>query len=104
MAGSEEVSKLELFRRLRDSVLDRPGALEPAPRRAAYDGEDPPVGPAWVRRVRDRAATIEDAHLAELQEARLSEDQIFELTACAAVGAADARLRAALRALGREEP
>lgn len=97
-------TKLDLFRHLRDSVLDGPGALGSVERRGAYAGEDPPVGREWIRRVHERAATIEDAHLDELHQANLNEEQIFELTVCAAVGAADRRLRAALRTLGREEP
>lgn len=94
----------ELFDRLRGSVLDGPGALDPVARRAAFDGVGPSSASAWVQRVHERAATIEDEHVEPLREAGLSEDQVFELTVCASVGAADARLRAALRALGKEAP
>lgn len=97
-------SHRELYARLRERVLSGPGELDPAARRAAFEGSGPEGALAWVRRVRDQAATIEDAHMEALRASGLSEDQAFELTIAAAVGAADLRLRAALRSLGEEEP
>lgn len=92
------------FARLRDAALTAPGELQSSTREAAFRGEDPPPYGAWTRRVRDGAASIEDAHMAELRETGLSEDQIFELTVVVAVGAAERRLRAALATLGVEPP
>ena len=92
------------FRTLREHVPNDPGELDPVLRRAAFDGGEPPTVGPWLRRVRHGAASIEDEHVAALREAGLSEDQIFELTVCAAMGAADLRLRAALATLSEEAP
>lgn len=92
------------YQQLRAAVLQGPGALDPAARRAAFTGEGPPGAEAWVRRVRDQAALIDDADMAALQATGLSEDAIFELTVSAALGEADRRLRAAFATLGKEAP
>lgn len=93
----------ELFRRMIDAALRGPGALPPEARDAAFAGRGPAEALPWVERVRDRAVSIEDEHIAALLAAGYSEDQAFELTICAALGAADHRLRAALAPLGRED-
>lgn len=94
----------ERFKTLRERALGGPGALDAGTRAAAFGLEEPgAIGP-WLRRVREGAATIEDEHMDALREAGLSDDQIFELTVIAAVGAADRRLRAALATLGQEAP
>lgn len=89
----------ERFARLADAALNGPGELDAERRRAAFDGVGPADALGWVRRVHEGAATIEDEHLGELRAAGLTDDQAFELTICAAAGAADRRLRAALAAL-----
>lgn len=104
MAEAQRPSKAALFQKLVDSVMSGAGMLDSGQRKEAFDAEKPSTGAAWIERVRSRAASIEDEHLGELREAGLSEDQIFEMTICAAVGAADLRLRAALRTLGKELP
>jgi alkylhydroperoxidase family enzyme len=50
--------------------------------------------------VRDRSYRITDTDLARLTKAGLSDDDIFEVTIAAAVGAALQRLDAGMRAVG----
>ncbi len=91
------------FQKMREAALDGPGTLERDVRLRAMRGEPLPAGvEEWAERVRSRAATVEDGHAAAVLAAGLSEDQVFELTVCAALGAAERRLRAAQRVLGRE--
>lgn len=63
-------------------------------RREAFDGG----GPALLEKVRAHAARITDEDVAALQ-ARLGDDQVFELVVCAAYGVADRQYRAALAAI-----
>jgi alkylhydroperoxidase family enzyme len=52
----------------------------------------------YLERVRTRAYTVTDEDIAALKAAGHSEDEIFEQTIAAAVGAGLARLRAGLEA------
>ena len=54
---------------------------------------------AYVEKVRLRAYTVTDADVDELKRAGFTEDEIFEHTVSAAVGAGLERLDAGLRAL-----
>lgn len=92
----------EALRRLRESVLDSPGVLEPGERRRIYLGEpsDPRLG-RFLERVRTDPASLGRRDIERLREARLSEDEIFEATLAAALGSADRMLQAGLDALGR---
>lgn len=86
-------------------ILQQPGALDPAVRRAAAEGAD--VGPAlatYVDKVRRHAYRVDDADVASLLEAGYSEDQVFELTVATAYGAARARLDAARQAMAGGAP
>ena len=63
----------------------------------------PPPTPAlvpYVEKVRSRAYTITDADVESLKRAGLSEDEIFEATAAAAIGEGLRRLDAALEVIG----
>ena len=53
----------------------------------------------WVEKVARHAYTTTDREIAELRTAGYSEDQIFEITVAAALGAAQARAECALEAL-----
>lgn len=82
-------------------MLEEPGALEPAIRRAAAAGEGVPRDAAgYVNKVRRHAYRVTDADVDALRAAGYSEDQIFEMTVAAAHGAAAERLRSGLDALG----
>jgi alkylhydroperoxidase family enzyme len=59
----------------------------------------PPAASAYAEKVRHRAYTVTDGDLAELRDAGLSEDEIFELTVSVAVDVGLERLAAGLRSL-----
>ena|SRR5438046_3068128 len=89
-----------LAKALRDAALDSPGTLEPALRRAAADcGNLPQALAAFADKIHRHAYKITDEDVAALLAAGYSEDQIFELTIAAAVGASLHRLERGLAAL-----
>jgi hypothetical protein len=81
-------------------LLSQPGALDPAIRSAAAQGDAVP-GPVadYVEKVRRHANTVTDEDVEALRRTGYSDDQIFELTVAAAYGAARARLDAAMAAM-----
>ena len=88
----------------RQAVVERalrgPGTASTAARRAAFDnqGVETPAR-ALVDKIAQRAWTITDADVAGARAAGVSEDQIFELAVCAALGQASRQIEAALAAL-----
>jgi hypothetical protein len=93
-------AKIEALRR---AVFESPGSTELAVRVAAGSGGQlpDPIG-SYAEVVRDRSY-VTDADLARLANAGLSDDDIFEVTVAAAVGAALQRLTAGMRAIRRTE-
>lgn len=90
---------LEALRRATvDAALRGDGTLPPAVREALARGEGPDEMRALVAKVRDHAYKVTDDDLDALRD-RYSEDQLFEAVVAMVLGAADARLRAGLRAL-----
>ena len=89
---------------LRRAVFESPGSTELAVRVAAGSGGQlpDPIG-SYAAIVRDRSYRITDSDLEELANAGLSDDDIFEVTVAAAVGAALQRLSAGMRAIRRTE-
>lgn len=88
------------MKRLEDTVLFGPGVLDPAVRRvASIAGELPGVAGWYVKKVWERAHEITSEDIAALRRIGYSEDQIFELTISAALGAGLVRLESALGAL-----
>lgn len=81
-------------------ALAGPGVASPEARRAAFDnhGVDPRVAPL-LEAVATRAWEVTDADVASPIAAGLSEDEVFELVVCAALGKAQRQLDAALAAL-----
>jgi hypothetical protein len=78
------------------------GGMAPAAqRRAAFDNGELPVPAiqALIRKVAERAHQITDGDIAAAGSAGFSEDQIFELVVCAAIGQADRQYRTAVAAL-----
>jgi alkylhydroperoxidase family enzyme len=57
---------------------------------------------SYVAKVRDHSYRIADGDVSALTAAGLTEDEIFELTVAAAVGAALRVLNAGMRAMRRE--
>jgi len=81
-------------------ILEGTGQASPSERRAAFHnrGLAEPLG-TLVDKVARRAYTVSDADIDAAKLAALSEDQIFEITVCAAVGEATRQYEAALAAL-----
>jgi alkylhydroperoxidase family enzyme len=85
-----------LIARVRDGDATAPAAL----RRAAFDdaGLDEPVR-TLIDKVAQRANRVTDEDVAAVRAAGLTEDQIFEIVVCAAVGQATRQYDNALAAL-----
>jgi alkylhydroperoxidase family enzyme len=93
--------------RLRMRVLEGPGQLDVTVRKAAFlheQGSLPDEVAAYVTKVHRHAYEVTDQDVAALRDSGLSEDQIFELTIAAAVGAGMSRLDAARAARGAGAP
>lgn len=85
---------------LRRSVLETPGATEPAVREAAFLGEQLPEPiESYVSKTHNDSHRITDSDVAGLLASGYSEDAVFEITLAAAIGAATRRLDAGLDAL-----
>jgi hypothetical protein len=86
----------ELIARVRDSDAAAPREL----RRAALDnaGLDEPVR-TLVEKVALQSGGVSDEDVAEVRATGLTEDQIFEIMVCAAIGQADRQYNSALAAL-----
>jgi len=93
-----DISKLH--RELVTRVLDSDATAPPQLRRAAFDGAGPdgPIA-VLIDKVAHHADSVTDDDVTAVRAAGLSEDQIFEIMVCAAVGAADRQYTAALAAL-----
>lgn len=78
-----------------------PGEADLELRTAAVEGRPLPGRLAcWADTVRTRAAAIDDADVERLRSAGLSDEVIFELTVCLAVGEAERRRSAFRRVRG----
>jgi hypothetical protein len=89
-----------LHRSLVARVLEGEGWASPEIRRGAFDNEglaEPVRG--FVEKVAHRARTVTDADIDTLRKASLSEDQIYEIVVCAAIGQATRQYQNALAAL-----
>jgi alkylhydroperoxidase family enzyme len=90
------------FERLGRRILDGPGRLDARWRQAAARkdaGALPAELAGYVALVHDHAYRIVDSDLEALRAAGYSEDEVFELTVAAAVGAGLGRLERARRAM-----
>lgn len=95
------------MQRLVERVLNAPGELDPQTRRAILEERTEGVPPAllpYLEKVEHSAWTMTDEDIEALRRAGVSEDQIFEATVAAALGAGLKRLRAGLAALGERPP
>ena len=93
------------MRRLRSAVLAGPGALPPSIRQTISEGGElsGALG-SYVKKVAEHAHLITDDDIAELHMAHYTDDQIFEATVSAALGAGILRLECVLRALKSDQP
>ena len=103
LAGSGELLRDPYeagIRLLQKAALGNSGRLSPELREAAvFSAEIPGLLGEYVRRVRHCAWEITDADIEALRGADYEEDQIFEATVCAALGAGLARLKQGLAVL-----
>jgi alkylhydroperoxidase family enzyme len=91
-----------------DRVLNTAGKASPEQRARAFSNADvPPPLQALIGKVATTPAQVTDADFAAARAAGFSEDQLFELVVCAAVGQAarmyDAGLAALAEATGDRE-
>jgi len=89
-----------MMRRLQEAVLSGPGTLDSAVRQAACTGAQ--ISGAlgcYVRKVRQRDYQGLDNCIADLRSEGYSDDQIFEATVSASLGAGVKRLQLTLKAL-----
>jgi hypothetical protein len=91
---SEEAAarRLAVVRR----ALHGPAVSDPGARRAAFDGTGDARVRALVEKVARNAWKVTDPDVAAVKAAGVSEDEIFELSVCAALGQATRQLEAAL--------
>jgi hypothetical protein len=89
-----------LHRELVARVLGSGGTAPPQVRRAAFDntGSDEPLR-SLVDKVARHAHRVTDDDVDTVRAAGMSEDQIFEVVVCAAIGQADREYTTALAAL-----
>lgn len=82
-------------------ILDGDGKASPAERKAAFNDTNlaGPIG-TLVDKVANHPYRVNDEDIAAAKNSGLSEDQVFELVVCAAVGQAGRQYDAALAALG----
>ncbi len=102
----------EKMRRLADAVLEGPGESDVEVRRAVEAlaaelggrplsslAEAPPILRAYVEKVAKHAYKVTERDIEGLRMAGFSEDAVLEITLCAALGAALARLERGLATL-----
>jgi len=85
---------------LREAAFKGPGQVDPATRQSAATGEA--LSEPWLsytKKVRDEAWSITDSDVDDLRAAGHSEDEIFEMTVAAALGASLRMLDAGMQAL-----
>jgi len=83
-----------------ERVLNGNGKASHAQRRAAFDNAGVPQPLATlIDKVATHANNVADANITAALESGLSEDQIFEVVVCAAIGQATREYDAALAAL-----
>jgi hypothetical protein len=81
-------------------ILQGNGRASPAQRRAAFDNAvltEPPR--TLIDKIAKHAYKVTDSDIAAARASGLSEDQIFELAVCAAIGEATRQYETALAAL-----
>ena len=101
LAGGETARHGDAVADLRHAVLDAPATTNPALRTAAAAGDPlPEPWPSYAKTVRDASYKITGTDIDRLTAAGPTEDEIFEVTVAAAVGAAMYGFDAGRRASG----
>lgn len=99
----------DVVTRYRKAVVERalegPGKADGAARRAAFDNEGvPEASRVLIDKVARAAWKVGDQDIAAVKAAEVSEDEIFELVVCAALGESTRQLESALAALDAALP
>lgn len=95
-----EYGKRTAYRGLVERVLNGPGRASAQERAQAFGNADvPPPLHELIDKVATRPTQITDADFAAARASGFSEDQIFELVICAAVGQSERQYEAGLAAL-----
>jgi hypothetical protein len=81
-------------------ILEGAGKASPSERRAAFNNSSltEPLG-ALIDKVARRAHRVTDEDIAAVKQSGLSEDQVFEIVVCAAIGQATRQYDTAFAAL-----
>jgi len=96
----DEDKKRAAQQALVDRVLNGEGSTSPELRARAFSNTDLPAPlQALIGKVANSPSQVTDADLAVAKGAGYSEDQLFELVVCAAVGQSDRLYEAGLAAL-----
>ena len=80
-------------------IVDGDGKSSSQQRRAAFEGTGPEPARPLVEKVAKHAYKVTDEDVAAAKAAGLTEDQVFELVVCTAIGEANRQLETALAAL-----
>jgi AhpD family alkylhydroperoxidase len=103
LAGGDRTDRGGIVENLRQAVLEAPGMTDPNLRRAAATGASlTEPWQSYTAMVRDASYRVTDTDIGRLTAAGHSEDQIFEVTVAAAVGAALGSFDAGRRAIHHE--
>jgi alkylhydroperoxidase family enzyme len=87
---------------MRNRVLEGPGVLDVRTRQAIYRGEGPADLALYLDKVRNHAYLVTDAEVEALKKSGRSDDEIYEATVAAAMGAGMSRLDAVMRLMDEE--
>jgi hypothetical protein len=87
LAGGKDAGHDDPVKQLRHAVFEAPATASPELRRAAASGDLDEPWRSYTAMVRDASYRITDADIARLLADR-TEDEVFEMTVAAAVGAA----------------
>jgi len=96
------MNKRRLHKAVVARVLEGAGRASHAQRRAAFDNDNVELAePLWtlINKVARQPTQVTDEDVAVVKASGLSEDQIFELVVCAAIGQATRQYEAALEVL-----
>jgi hypothetical protein len=98
--GSDMANIEPARRALISRILDGDGQTTPGERHAAFDGASPALPlRAFLEKVATHARGLTDEDVAAVVASGFGEDQVFELTVCAAVAQSTRQYEAALAAL-----
>jgi hypothetical protein len=96
----DEDKKRAAYRALVDRVLNAEGRTSPEQRARAFSNDDLPAPlNSLIGKVATRPAQVTDADFAAAKASGCTEDQIFELVICAALGQSERLYEAGLAAL-----